>query len=120
MGVARHTRPSRAWRSGRPGAVPTAIGFCLVSWAAVVALIVIGVFGLVDRPTRWPPIGWITTASCVAALVAGVVSIRSSHAGNSDQSRVDLSKRVLVGSTASFLAACVSFYLLVAFVYSGD
>ncbi len=121
VGVARQASRSPAGRSRRrPGAVRVATGFCLLSWAAVVALIVIGVIGLDNRSDRWPPIGWITTASCVSALVAGVVAIRSLRTRESDRSTIDVSRRVLVGSTVSFFAAGASYYLLVAFVYSRD
>lgn len=102
------------------GAARLAALLTLVSSAGVVALIAIGVIGLVDRPDRSPPFGWITTVSCGSALVSLVVAVLVLVSRRTGPAVVHLGRRACVAAPIAFLVSCFAYFLLVAFVYGQD
>lgn len=108
------------------GAARLAALLAVVSWVGVVALVAIGLMGLIDPPgagpvlRRPPPFGWVTTVSCGSAVVSLVVALLVLTRTTAGPSTIRLSRRVRRIAPVAFLASCFVFYLIAAFVYGSD
>lgn len=97
-----------------------------VSWVGVVVLVAIAAMGLIDPPgagsvlRQPPPFGWVTTVSCASAVVSLVMALLLLSVRRAGSSALRLGRRVCGAAPVAFLASFFVYYLIVAFVYSGD
>lgn len=97
-----------------------------VSWVGVAVLVAIAAMGLIDPPgsgpvlRQPPPFGWVTTVSCACAVVSLVTALLVLTLREAGSSAVRLGRRVRSIAPVAFLANCFVWYLIAAFVYSGD